>query len=285
MNHWSEKVDPLARELAARFGPPPAVAIVLGSGQTGAAKALCGEGQIAEVSYAELLGVPMPSVAGHAGVLIKPASADRIIAAGRSHLYEGLPAEDVVRLVRAFARWGVKTLVLTNASGSLRSERKPGQIVIIEDHINLSGANPLTGSHRDGYGERFPDMSGAYDVKLRKAARRAARRLKIYARSGIYIQVSGPSYETPAEVAAFGRLGADIVGMSTAIETIAARHLGMRVLGLSIVTNYAGGRGGKLSHHDVIRVAAEAEQNLVKLVEETLRVEKLPPRSPDRKRP
>ncbi len=283
MSHWSESVDAAAAVLLERLGVAPATAVILGSGQSNAARMLTGTGAVRELPFREMPGIPVPSVEGHGGTVF--CGNGLVVATGRSHLYEGHPAETVVRLVRSIARWGVRTIVLTNASGSLTPDCKPGRIVLIEDHINLSGENPLTGPHRDGWGERFPDMGSVYDARLQKAARRAARRLKIPFRSGVYIQVPGPSYETPAEVRAFARLGADIVGMSTAIEAIAARHLGLRILGLSIVTNFAGGRGSKLSHEEVVSRAAAAEKNLVALIEETLRVEKLPPRSPDRERP
>ncbi|MCW5830193.1 MAG: purine-nucleoside phosphorylase [Deltaproteobacteria bacterium] len=284
MNSWTSAVEALRAALEGRFGAPPGTAIVLGSGQSEVAEMLAGGSPAVKVPSSDLPGIPGPSVEGHRGELIRPGEKDFLLVCGRLHLYEGHSAETCVRLVRALARWGVKNLVLTNASGSLRREYKPGQIVILDDHINLSGANPLEGKHVAGWGTRFPDMNWVYDLKLRKAARRAARRLAVRMKHGIYVQVRGPSYETPAEVKAFARLGGDVVGMSTAIEAIAARHLGMRVLGLSVVTNLAGGFGGKLSHDDVVARSKEMQPVLARLIEETLRVETLSPRPADRKR-
>ncbi len=283
--HWSEQAEKAAALLSSRLGAAPKAAVVLGSGLALTGERLTEGAQVRELGFAEIPGVPVPAVAGHGGKLRLAKEKDLVIVAGRSHLYEGRSPGEVVLLVRALVRWGVKTVVLTNASGSLKAEIKPGSIVAIEDHINFTGVNPLTGPHREGFGERFPDMSRAYDVRLRKLARRGARRLGLRLRSDVYIQVQGPSYETPAEVSAFARLGAGIVGMSTAIETIAARDLGARVLGLSVVTNYAGGRGGTLSHEEVIRQSREAGEKLAALIAETLRLDAEPPPRADRPRP
>jgi inosine/guanosine/xanthosine phosphorylase family protein len=186
---------------------------------------------------------------------------------GRVHLYEGLPARAVNVLPRTLKALGCEILILTNAAGSLRPEIEPGAIALIEDHINLLGQNPLVGPNDAATGPRFPDMSEVYDGELRARARRVAQRLGVPLRAGVYLATLGPSFETPAEIRAFRALGADLVGMSTVPEAISARQAGLRVLGLSIVTNLAAGLAPHpLSHEETLTQAAGAAATLERLL-------------------
>jgi purine-nucleoside phosphorylase len=185
---------------------------------------------------------------------------------GRYHLYEGHSPDVVAAPVRAVAELGVTTLVLTNAAGGLRAQLEPGDLVLLEDHINLTGRSPLVGAVRQGE-ERFPDMSAPYDPELRLRAVEAAAELGIGVTSGVYAGVLGPSYETAAEVRLLAKLGADVVGMSTVTEVIAARARGLRCLGFSVVTNKATGLGGgALSHAEVVAVGKSAGERLARLL-------------------
>jgi purine-nucleoside phosphorylase len=191
---------------------------------------------------------------------------------GRAHLYEGIPAERAVFGVRVLARLGVRTLVVTNAAGGIDESYRPGLLVLISDHVNLMGTSPLLGPNDDSLGPRFPDLSDAYDPELRAAARDAAARLGIEIGEGVYAAWLGPQFETPAEIRFMRAIGAGLVGMSTVPEVIAARHLGLRCLGISVVTNMAAGvGGGKLAHEDVLAVGAEAQPRLTALLRELLR--------------
>jgi len=244
----------------------PKVGIVLGSGLGGLTDTV--EDAIA-IPYADLPGFPQPSVEGHEGRLVLGRLADVPVAClqGRVHLYEGAPAGAVNVLVRTLKALGCEILVLTNASGSLKPEIGPGTLVAISDHINLLGQSPLVGPNDATVGPRFPDMSAVYDRALRERAQKVAKRLGIPLVSGVYLATLGPSFETPAEIRAFGALGADLVGMSTVPEAISARHVGMRVLGFSIVTNRAAGLGaGPLSHDETLARAAEAADSLKRLL-------------------
>ena len=251
---------------AAAPGVAPKVGIVLGSGLGGLADAV--ENPIA-IAYADLPGFPLPSVEGHEGRLVLGRIAGLPVAClqGRVHLYEGAPAGAVNLPVRTLRALGCEILVLTNASGSLKPELGPGTIVAITDHINLLGQNPLAGANDAKFGPRFPDMSEVYDVALRERARNVGKRLGIPLASGVYLATLGPSFETPAEIRAFGALGADLVGMSTVPEAISARHAGMKVLGFSIVTNLAAGLSARpLSHEETLASAAEAADGLTRLL-------------------
>jgi xanthosine phosphorylase len=258
--------DALEAIRAAAPDAAPEVGIVLGSGLGGLADAV--EDAIA-IPYAELRGFPQPSVEGHEGCLVLGRLSGVPVAClqGRVHLYEGAPAATVNAPVRTLKALGCEILVLTNASGSLKPELAPGTLVAISDHINLLGQNPLAGPNDATVGPRFPDMSAVYDCGLRELAQKAAKRLRIPLASGVYLATLGPSFETPAEIRAFGALGADLVGMSTVPEAISARHAGMRVLGISIVTNFAAGLGaGPLSHEETLARAAEAGDGLKRLL-------------------
>lgn len=248
-----EGIERAAAFLRRRLAPPPTVAVVLGSGLGEAAP------PGPEIPYARIPGFPRSGVPGHAGAL--RTSGGVIYLRGRAHLYEGRPVEEVVRPVRILARLGVRTLVLTNAAGGVNRAFRPGDLMLIEDHLNLTGVNPLQG------GPRFLDMSAAYDPGLRLLAGRAARRAGLRLRKGVYAAMAGPSYETPAEVRMLRRLGADAVGMSTVPETLAARAEGMRVLGLSCITNPAAGLArGPLSHGEVLEVMAAARGRVAALL-------------------
>ncbi len=242
-------------------GDSAEVAVTLGSGLGGFGVDFS---SAREIGYAEL-GLPACTVTGHAGVL-RFVKLDNgvgvLILDGRVHLYEGHTVQTVVLAVRALVLTGVKTHVLTCASGGVNTENKPGQLVLISDHVNLTGVSPLIGANHDQLGPRFPDMTEVYERDLRKKAEAAATDLKMVLKHGIYAAVMGPSYETPAEVRMLRHLGVDLVGMSTVPEVLAIRHLGGRVLGISCVANHAAGVGLKpLSHSEVVaNCAATAPQ-------------------------
>ena len=246
-------------------GRTPKVAIVLGSGLGGLADQV--EAPV-RIGYADIPGFHVPTVQGHKGELVagKLGVADVIMQSGRFHMYEGHSAQVSVLPVRVFASLGVTTLVVTNAAGGIRRTFSPGTLMLISDHINLTGRNPLEGPVLPGE-TRFPDLSVAYDSKLRDIARRVASTQGTRLEVGVYCALLGPTYETPAEVRMLERLGADAVGMSTAPETIVARARGMRVLGFSLITNAAAGTtSALLDHTEVMEVAGRAGGRLADLV-------------------
>ncbi|HEX6104282.1 MAG TPA: purine-nucleoside phosphorylase [Gemmatimonadales bacterium] len=249
------------------LGPrTPEAAIVLGSGLGPLAEKLA---DAIRISYARIPGFPATSVDGHEGELVAGTLAGRpvLVQSGRFHLYEGHSADLAALPVRVFAELGVRTLILTNAAGGVRRTFARGALMMIADHVNLSFRNPLIGPVLPGE-ERFPDMSDPYDSDLRALAREVARSRRIRLEEGVYLQLLGPSYETPAEVRMVERLGADAVGMSTAIEVIAARARGLRCLGFSTITNPAAGiTGERLSHAEVMEVARRVAGELERLVE------------------
>ena len=221
----------------------PRVGLILGSGLGGIAETL---EDATAIAYADLPGFPRSSVEGHAGRLVLGRLAGMPVAClqGRVHLYEGVAAPAVAILPRTLKGLGCELLILTNAAGALRPELAPGSVVLIEDHINLLGQNPLVGANDPTIGPRFPDLSEVYDRALGARLRAVAGRLGIELPGGVYLATLGPAFETPAEIRAFRALGADLVGMSTVPEAISARHCGLKVLGLSIVTNLAAGISG-----------------------------------------
>ena len=246
-------------------GRMPKVAIVLGSGLGGLADQV--ENAV-RISYADIPGFHVPTVQGHKGELVAGTlgGVEVIMQSGRFHMYEGHPAQASVLPVRVFASLGVTTLVVTNAAGGIRRTFAPGTLMLITDHINLTGRNPLEGAVLAGEA-RFPDMSVAYDAELREIARQVASTQGTRLEEGVYCALLGPTYETPAEVRMLERLGADAVGMSTAPETIIARARGMRVLGFSLITNAAAGHStALLDHKEVMEVAAQAGGKLAALV-------------------
>jgi purine-nucleoside phosphorylase len=251
----------------------PEIGVILGSGLGGLADVVEVR---AAVPYTQIPHFPVPTAEGHRGRLILGTLEGRAVAAlqGRCHLYEGHAASDIALPVRVLADLGVHTLLVTNAAGGLNPTFSAGDLMVIEDHINFTGANPLVGENDPELGPRFPDMSAAYDPALRDLARAASREEGIPLRSGVYVGVLGPSYETPAEVDMLSRWGADAVGMSTVTEVIAARHRGLRVLGIAAVTNVLAtgiGRRGGVTHAEVLSVASELGPRFVRLVRRILR--------------
>lgn len=260
----SDPVDIITR---LRPGWRPRLGLILGSGLAGLAERL---EQPTAIPYSALPGFPLPTVEGHDGVLVcgTLARAPVLCFKGRTHLYEGRdPAPAIRTMIRTLHRLGAEILVQTNAAGSLRAEIGPGRLVAISDHINFLGFNPLTGPNDTGFGPRFPSLSDAYDPALRGALGRAAMAEGIPLAEGVYLACPGPSFETPAEIRAFRTWGADLVGMSTVPETIVARHCGLRVAAVSVVTNLAEGmEDDPLSHEDTLRVAAGAAGPLERLL-------------------
>jgi purine-nucleoside phosphorylase len=255
---------PNPKKAAAKLGKisrlRPSLAIVLGSGFHHFISVLTVD---AEVSYAQLPGFPPVGVAGHAGRLLIGHVADVpvIVLSGRAHFYEGHPMSLVTFAIRALAAYGICDLVLTNAAGGVNRNFRPGDFMVMRDHINLMGTNPLLGAPAGEVGSgaelpRFIDLSQTYNPALSQLLRTAGRECGLKVHKGVYLAVCGPSYETPAEIRAFARLGADAVGMSTVPEAIVARQHGMRVAGLSCITNLAAGRSVEpLSHNEVLAVA------------------------------
>ena len=244
----------------------PRVGIVLGSGLGGLADEL--EDRV-EIPYSEIPDWPVSTAIGHSGVLVL-GSLDGVPVAvmrGRAHLYEGVGAESVSFGVRVLGRLGVRSLVVTNAAGGINLDFSPGQLVLISDHVNLQGASPLVGPNDESLGPRFPDMSDAYDPELRARAREAATALGIDLGEGVYAAWLGPQFETPAEIRFMRALGGDLAGMSTVQEVIAARHMGIRVLGISVVTNMAAGvLPETIDHEVVLEVGARAAGSLTALL-------------------
>jgi xanthosine phosphorylase len=255
--------DPAERIGRAR----PRLGIVLGSG-LGAVAARIDASDI--VPYAELDGFPRPQIAGHAGRLLLGRLGGLPVACleGRAHYYESGSAAAMMEPIRALRRAGIEMLLLTNAAGSLRAEIPPGRLMAIADHINLIPGSPLAGPNDNAVGPRFPSLRGAYDPELRRHLHRAAAQERITLSEGVYLAYPGPHFETPAEIRAFRALGADAVGMSTAPETIIARHCGLRVAAVSVVANLAEGLGGESpSHAQTLEVARRASGDLARLVE------------------
>jgi purine-nucleoside phosphorylase len=266
-----DDLEPAVARIRDATALEPRVGVVLGSGLGGLADEL--EDRV-EIPYGEIPGWPVSTAIGHAGVLVLGSIGDVPLAVlrGRAHLYEGVPADRAVFGVRVLARLGVRTLVVTNAAGAIDETLEPGQLVLISDHINLQGTSPLVGPNDEELGPRFPDMTDAYDPALREAARDAAGRLGLEVAEGVYAAWLGPQFETPAEIRFMRAIGGSLAGMSTVPEVIAARHMGLRCLGISVVTNLAAGIGdGKLGHEEVLAVGAEAQPRLTALLRELLR--------------
>ena len=248
--------------IQARSAVRPSVGLVLGSGLGGFAQTL---DKPMVIPYREIKHFPTATAIGHKGELVLGHSNAVPVAvmSGRVHYYEGYRPDQVVFPVRVLARLGVKILVLTNAAGSVNVNYKPGELMVISDHINLMGINPLVGPNEEQLGLRFFDMSDAYDPALRDIAEKACWKAGVTVRHGVYVAVAGPSYETPAEIRAFRTLGADAVGMSTVPEVIAARHMGLRVLAISCITNLAAGVSKKkLDHLEVLEVGRLVQASL-----------------------
>ena len=237
------------------------VGVILGSGLGWFADTL---EHRTETPYSQIPGWPVSTATGHAGKLVTGRMGDMnvVVAAGRAHLYEGYTAAQVAYPIRELAWRGVTSLIVTNASGGINMNYKPGDLVLISDHINLMGVNPLTGANDEKLGPRFPDMSEAYSREYRKIAKQVGS-----LQEGVYAALPGPSYETPAEIRYLRTIGADLVGMSTVPEVIAANHLGMKVLGISCVTNMAAGiLPQKLTHHEVMDTGERVKDTLASLL-------------------
>jgi purine-nucleoside phosphorylase len=263
-------VEGVVQAIRARAPLVPAVGLVLGSGLGDAVEPL--EDEVV-LPYAELPGLPVSSVAGHSGRLVLGRLAGVPVAAmqGRVHGYEGLAAWQVALPVRVLCRLGCRALVLTNAAGAIRADLRPGQLVRITDHLNLTGQSPLTGPNDAQLGPRFPDLSRVHDPLLAERLDEAARAQGIALGRGVYAGVAGPAYETPAEIRMLRTLGADLVGMSTVHEVIAAAHMGVPLVALSCVTNAAAGVSATPLEHDEVRaVATRAAGELRRLLQDFL---------------
>lgn len=251
----------------------PTVGVVLGSGLGAFAESLTDS---IRIPYCDIPGLPASTAIGHKGELVigtvtAPSEHKACVAAmsGRFHLYEGYTPQQTVAGIRLFHSMGIRRVLLTNAAGAINRRLAEGSLVLITDHINLQGVNPLTGPNDDRLGPRFPDMSEVYSVRLRKIAKEAASEHSIPLEEGVYVAVTGPSYETPAEIKFMGMIGADLVGMSTVLEAIAANHMGMEILGISCVTNAAAGLSDqRLSQEEVLIVGHRVSEMFGKLVRE-----------------
>ena len=240
---------------------------MLGSGLGGFTEKL--DSIVCEIPYSDIPGFPVSTVSGHAGKFIMGYVEDvpLICMSGRVHYYEGYAPEDVVLPLRVMHALGAEFLFLTNAAGGISSDLKPGSLVLLRDHISLFIPNPLIGENDPDEGERFPDMSEVYDPKLRELVEKAASEADVRLESGVYCQLSGPSYETPAEIRLLQRLGADVVGMSTVMEAITAHHAGMKVCAISFVSNMAAGiNTHALSHEEVKEAGIQAAPRFTRLV-------------------
>ena len=244
----------------------PKIALVLGSGLGAFADEFA---EAKKILYKRIPHFPLSTAIGHAGQLVlgKVDGVEVTGMQGRVHLYEGYSPQQVIFPMRVFARMGIKAVILTNAAGGINLNYSAGALVAIRDHINLQGVNPLIGPNDDRFGVRFPDMTQAYDPEFRKFVVEAGKKLKQNLHEGVYLALSGPNYETPSEIHAFRTLGADLVGMSTVPEVLAARHSGIRVLGISCVTNMAAGvTGEKLTAEEVFETGARVKNEFIALL-------------------
>jgi purine-nucleoside phosphorylase len=262
--------DSAAQTILARTALRPQIGLVLGSGLGGFADSLT---DATRVPYADIPSFPQSTAIGHAGQMVIGRAGDVPVAAmqGRVHLYEGYSAQQVAFPIRVFGRMGIRAVILTNAAGGINRNYSQGALVLIRDHINLQGTNPLAGPNDDRFGVRFPDMTHAYSRTYREIARAGAQKLGITLHEGVYAALLGPSYETPAEIEYLRRVGADLVGMSTVAEVIAARHMGINVLAISCVTNMAAGiLEQPLSHAEVLETGERVKTTYESLLRAVL---------------
>jgi purine-nucleoside phosphorylase len=267
MTGMFQRVEAAAEAVRRRCGQLPQTALILGSGLGDFADTLA---DAVTMPYGELPHWPASTVIGHAGKLVVGTTRGRRVAAlaGRVHGYEGHPLGTVVFATRVMGRLGVKELVVTNAAGGVNTGFGRGALMVIDDHINLLGANPLMGENDERFGPRFPDMTEVYSKRLRRIADEAAAAHHLSITHGIYAAVGGPSYETPAEIRYLRTIGADAVGMSTVPEAVAARHMGLEVLGLSCITNMAAGvLSEPLNHEEVLETARQVRGSFITLLE------------------
>lgn len=276
-----EAADFLRQRIRHHGFAAPSIAVVLGSGLGGFAAEVDLE---LAIPYAEIPSFPHSTVPGHHGRLLfgRVGGIPLAVMQGRVHAYEGYDPDAIVFPVRVLGRLGARQMLLTNAAGSLRQELSPGSLVALRDHINLSGGNPCIGPNDDRLGPRFFDMTRAYSSRLRQLAQSIAAEQDWRMREGVYVGVPGPSFETPAEIAFFRCVGADLVGMSTVQEVIACRHMGLEVLAISCVTNLAAGIGeGELTHAEVLETGDRAAQRLAGLLSALIpQMAALPPEAP-----
>ncbi len=264
------RAERAAKFIRAKTKLRPQIALVLGSGLGAFADELR---DAVRIPYEKIPGFRRSTAVGHAGRLVIGRSGNIAVAAmqGRVHFYEGYSAKEIAFPMRVFGRLGIRAAILTNAAGGINLEFKQGALVVIRDHINLQGANPLIGPNDERFGPRFPDMTQAYWPPYRKIALVEAKKLGIDAQEGVYAALSGPSYETPAEIRYLRTIGADLVGMSTVPEVIVARHMGVRVLGISCVTNMAAGILDRpLDHAEVIETGERVKGQFIALLRAVL---------------
>ena len=266
--------DSAAKLILKRTALRPRIALVLGSGLGGFADSLS---NAVRIPYTDIPAFPRSTAIGHAGQMVigqvtgKAGSVPVAAMQGRVHLYEGYSPQEVTFPIRVFGRMGIRALILTNAAGGINLSYSQGALVLIRDHINLQGVNPLVGPNDDRFGVRFPDMTHAYAREYRELAREEANKLNIILEEGVYAGLLGPSYETPAEIEYLRRIGADLVGMSTAFEVIAARHMRIEVLAISVVTNMAAGvTDEKITHEEVLDTGERVRGKLLPLLRSVL---------------
>ena len=266
------KIRAAADYILSRIDTRPTVGMVLGSGLGDFADTL---EDAVSIPFSQIPNFPTPTVPGHTGALVfgKKQGRDVVVLQGRIHYYEGLPLQELTLPIRVLAALGIETLVLTNACGGVNLNFHPGDLMLIADHINFSGANPLIGANLDSFGPRFPDCSDIYTASLRTAIKEKATEAGIALQEGVYAMYSGPNYETPAEIRMFRVLGSDVVGMSTVPEALVAAHCGIKVVGISCITNMAAGvLPQKLNHAEVIEVAALVHDKFQRLLDVVLTV-------------
>jgi len=262
--------DSAAQLILSRTALRPKIGLVLGSGLGAFADTLT---EATRIPYAEIPSFPQSTAIGHAGRMVVGHAGEVAVAAmqGRVHLYEGYSAQEITFPIRVFGRMGIRAVILTNAAGGMNLSYSQGALVLIRDHINLQGTNPLIGSNDDRFGPRFPDMTRAYAKEYREIAREEASKLNIPLHEGIYAALAGPSYETPAEIDYLRRIGADLVGMSTVAEVIVACHMGVKVLAISCVTNMAAGiMDQPLSHSEVMETGERVKSTFEALLRAVL---------------
>ena len=266
MSDLTTRIDSAVRYIREQTDALPQMALILGSGLGDFAHTL---EEATVISFSDIPGFPVPTVEGHAGAFVIGKHKGKTVAAlsGRVHYYEGLSQREITIPVRVLAKLGVKTVLLTNAAGGINLEFSSGALMLIRDHINFSGNNPLIGKNLEDFGPRFPDMTDLYTKQLRETLKSVTQKEGIHLEEGVYAMYSGPSYETPAEIHMLRGFGADAVGMSTVPEAIAARHSGMQVIGISCITNMAAGvLDQPLSHEEVVETALRVKDTFILVV-------------------